>query len=138
MQEAIADDKKSSYLGNVGLLFSSKSFSLGLACQNIGPDLGEDPLPLTYRGGIALKLKSLTVAADFVKAIDDDMYFCAGLEWWIGNILALRAGYRTNQDIGSGTSYGVGLKISKIQLDYAYVPYGDLGNTQRVSLGIKF
>ena len=138
LQETIAGDKKSTYLGNVGLLFSSKSFSLGLVCQNIGPDLGEDPLPLTYRGGIVLKLRALSIAADVVKAIDDDMYFCAGLEWWIGNILALRAGYRTNQDIGSGTSYGIGLKISKIDLDYAYVPYGDLGDIQKISLGIKF
>jgi len=50
----------------------------------------------------------------------------------------LRAGYRTGQDIGSGISYGAGFKIGKISLDYAYVPYGDLGNIQRISLGIKF
>jgi len=139
LQESIAENKKSTYLGNIGLLFkATKSISLGLACQNIGSKLGEDSLPLTYKGGIALRLKSFTIAADAVKAIDDDMYFCAGLEWWIGDILALRAGYRTGQDVGSGISYGVGLKISKINLDYAYVPYGDLGNTHRVSLGIKF
>ena len=138
LQETIAEDKKSTYVGNVGLLLIGESLSFGLACQNIGSDLGEDPLPLTYRGGVALRLSSLNIAADVVKAIDDDMYFCAGLEWWIGNFLALRAGYRTNQDIGSGTSYGIGLKISKIDLDYAYVPYGNLGNTQRISLKIKF
>jgi len=138
LTESIAEDKKSTYLGNVGLLFSGKSFSLGLACQNIGSKLGEDSLPLTYRGGIALRLSSLSIEADAVKAIDDDMYYCAGLEWWIGNILALRAGYRTGQDVGSGISYGVGLRISTINLDYVYVPYGDLGNTQRVSLGINF
>ena len=138
LQETIAEDKKSTYSGNVGLLFSGKFFSLGLACQNIGSKLGEDPLPLTYRGGIALRLKSLSIAADAVKEIDNDIYYCAGLEWWIGNILALRAGYRTDQDIGSGMSAGIGLKVSKINLDYAYVPYGDLGNTQRISLGINF
>ena len=139
LQETIAGDKDSAFLGNVGILLKmSDSFSFGLACQNIGSDLGEDPLPLTYRGGVALNLRSLSVAADAVKAIDDDIYFCTGLEWWIGNILALRGGYRTGQDVGSGISAGVGLRISKINLDYAYVPYGDLGNTHRVSLGIKF
>jgi len=30
-----------------------------------------------------------------------------------------------------------GLKIDKIDLDYAYVPYADLRNTHRISLGIK-
>jgi len=53
-------------------------------------------------------------------------------------MLALRAGYRTGQDIGSGMSAEVGLRIGKIDLDYAYVPYGDLGNTHRISLEIKF
>jgi len=139
LQETIAEDKKTAYLGNIGLLFKpSEPISVGLTCQNVGSDLGEDPLPLTYKGGIALRLKSFTIAADAVKAIDDDMYFCVGLEWWIGDILALRAGYRTGQDIGSGMSAGVGLKISKINIDYAYIPYGNLGNTQRISLKIKF
>ena len=139
LQDTIADDKITAYSGNVGLLFkATESTSVSLVCQNIGSKLGEDPLPLTYRGGVAVRLKSINIEADVVKAIDDDMYYCAGLEWWIGNVLALRAGYRTGQDTGSGISYGAGFKIGKISLDYAHVPYGDLGNIQRISLGIKF
>ncbi|RLE06598.1 hypothetical protein DRJ00_09495 [Candidatus Aerophobetes bacterium] len=139
LQDTIADDKKTAYSGNVGLLFkATESTSVSLVCQNIGSKLGEDSLPLTYRGGVAVRLKSINIEADVVKAIDDDMYYCAGLEWWIGNVLALRAGYRTGQDTGSGVSYGAGFKIGKISLDYAHVPYGDLGNIQRISLGIKF
>ncbi|MCD6318664.1 PorV/PorQ family protein [Candidatus Aerophobetes bacterium] len=138
LQETLAENKKSTYLANFGLLITTGSFSLGAVYQNIGSNLGrEDPLPFTYRAGVALKFKSFNIAVDAVKAIDEDIYFCAGLEWWIGNILALRAGYRTNQDIGSGVSGGIGLRISTINLDYAYVPYGELGNAQRISLGIK-
>lgn len=137
LEETIAEDKNSSYLGDAGLLLVGKSLSLGLACQNIGPKLGEDSLPLTFRGGIAWKSDSLSITADAVKPIDDDIYYCAGLEWWIGNILALRAGHRTAQDVGSGMSAGMGLKISKIKLDYAYVPYGELGNSHRISFGIE-
>ncbi|MCD6318198.1 PorV/PorQ family protein, partial [Candidatus Aerophobetes bacterium] len=55
LQETIAEDKKSTFLGNVGFLLVGESLSFGLACQNIGSNLGEDPLPLTYRGGIALR-----------------------------------------------------------------------------------
>ncbi|MCD6318073.1 PorV/PorQ family protein [Candidatus Aerophobetes bacterium] len=139
LQDTIAEDKKTAYLGNAGFLFKpTELISVGLACQNIGSKLGEDPLPLTYRGGIALRLKSISIEADAVKPIDDDIYYCAGLEWLIGNILVLRGGYRTGQDVGSGISAGVGLRISKINLDYAYVPYGDLGDTHRVSLEMKF
>jgi len=139
LQDTIAGDKKTAYLCSGGILFKpTELISIGLACQNIGSKLGEDPLPLTIRGGIAARLKSISLEADIVKPMDDDMYYCAGLEWWIANIVALRAGYRTGRDIGSGISAGLGLKISKINLDYAYVPYGDLGNIQRISLGIKF
>ena len=138
LQEIIAEDKKTTYLGNVGLLIIGKFLSFGLTCQNIGSNLGEDSLPLAYRAGIALKLESFNIEADAVKEIDNDIYYCAGLEWWIANILALRAGYRTGQDIGSGISYGAGLKIGNTNIDYAYVPYGDLGTTQRISLKIRF
>ncbi len=31
-----------------------------------------------------------------------------------------------------------GFKKDKIQFDYAYVPYGELGSTHRVSFGMKF
>jgi len=52
--------------------------------------------------------------------------------------LALRVGYKTNQDVGSGITAGIGFKMGKVSIDYGYVPYGDLGNTHRISLGIKF
>lgn len=137
LQQSIAEAKDSTFSGNFGVLFQvSDVLSSGIAIQNIGLNLGEDPLPLTYRAGLALKLDSLTIAVDAVKAIDADTYFCAGLEWQIADILALRGGYRTGQDNGSGVSYGAGFKVSKLSLDYAYVPYGDLGDTHRVSLGI--
>ena len=139
LQDMIAGDKKVAYLGNIGVLFKpTELLSAGVACQNIGSKLGKDPLPLTYRGGIALRLRSISIEADAVKSTDDDMYSCVGLEGWIGNILALRVGYRTGQDVGSGVSFGTGFKISNVQLGYAYVPYADLGNTHRISLDMEF
>lgn len=139
LQDTIAGDKKVAYLGNIGVLFKpTELLSAGVACQNIGSKLGKDSLPLIYRGGIALRLRSISTEADAVKSTDDDMYGCVGLEWWIGNILALRAGYRTGQDVGSGVSCGAGFKISNVQLGYAWVPYGDLGNAHRISLNLRF
>jgi len=54
-------------------LFSGSFFSFGLACHR--SRLGEDPLPLTYRAELALKLKALSIEADAVKAVDDNIYF---------------------------------------------------------------
>jgi outer membrane protein OmpA-like peptidoglycan-associated protein len=61
--------------------------------------------------------------------------------WWgIQDIsFALRAGFSFNdlyQDLGglSGVSLGAGVKYQDWELDYALVPFGDLGNTQRFSI----
>lgn len=139
IQDTIAEDKKSAFLANVGLLTEvSKPLFLGFAVQNIGTELGSDPLPLTLRLGLALRRSPFMIALDLVKPTDDDTYYCAGAEWWIEKIVALRVGYKSNQDVGSGFTAGLGFKVATVDLDYAYVAYGDLGNTHRISLGFKW
>ncbi len=113
-------------------------FTLGVVAQNIGGKLGSDPLPLTFKRGAASKLKTLTLAVEIAKPQDNEIYYCLGAEWWLRNILASRVGYKTNQDIGKGITAGIGFKMGKTSIDYAYVPYGDLGDTHRISLGMKF
>jgi len=139
IESKIADDSKSTYSGNLGVLFSlSESVSLALVGQNIGTSLGTDSLPFTIRGGAAVKSGSLILATDLVNPSDEPVYYCAGLEWWLGKMLALRLGYRSNRSIGSGIAAGLGIQKGKVRFDYAYVPYGELGTTQRVSLSFKF
>ncbi len=139
IQDTIAEDKESAFLANVGLLTEvSKPLILGLVVQNIGTELGSDPLPLTLRLGLALRRNPFVIALDLVKPTDDDTYYCAGAEWWIEKIVALRVGYKSNQDAGSGLTAGLGFKVATVDLDYAYVAYGDLGNTHRISLGFKW
>jgi len=139
VQDTIADDIKSTYAANFGLLFeTSESLSLGLALQNIGGQLGGDPLPFAAKIGMAYTWQSLLLALDIAKPADNDLYYCAGIEWWIMDGIALRAGYKTNQDIGEGLTAGLGFDKGKIRFDYAYVPYGELGNTHKVSLGMSF
>ena len=55
----------------------------------------------------------------------------------------MRAGYQLGhgQDqLGSlvGFAAGFGVKISRLTLDYAFVPFGDLGDTHRMTLGWSF
>ena len=139
IQDTIADDTKSTYAANLGLIFrSSESLSLGLAVQNVGAELGGDPLPFVAKIGMAYTWKSLLFALDIAAPTDNDVYYGAGLEWWIQDGIALRLGYKTNQDIGAGLTAGLGFNKGKIRFDYAYVPYGELGNTHRVLLGMSF
>jgi len=138
LQDVIKHDKKGTFLANVGFLHPvSERLSLGVAAQNIGGKLGSDPLPLAFKVGLASKLQATTFALDMVKPQDNEIYYCLGAEWWLRNTLALRVGYKTNQDVGDGWSAGFGLELRKTYVDYAYVPYGDLGNTHRISLRVR-
>jgi len=139
LKDTIDKDTKTTFLGNIGLLYPlTERFTLGVVAQNIGSELGSDPLPLTLKIGAASKSETLTLAVDVAKPQDNEIYYCLGAEWWLRNVLALRTGYKTNQDIGQGLTAGIGYKFGRICLDYAYVPYGDLGDTHRISLGMKF
>lgn len=103
LKDVIKDDTKNTFLGSVGFLYPvSDRFQLGLVAQNLGSKLGADPLPLTFKLGAAVRLKHLTLAPDIAKPQDNEIYYCLGAEWWLRNALALRVGYKTNQDQGEG------------------------------------
>jgi len=60
------------------------------------------------------------------------------------NVLALRGGYQLtfpNRELGAlaGVTFGLGYTITRsIVVDYAFLPAGDLGNSQRLSVTFKF
>jgi hypothetical protein len=58
--------------------------------------------------------------------------FCAGLEAWIGG-LGARVGYD-----GVGPTFGLTIRFSEMQLDWAYAVRSDLGESHRVSLSFRF
>jgi hypothetical protein len=69
-----------------------------------------------------------------------------GVEYWL-NFVALRAGYRyrfPRNDLGgmSGLTLGLGIRGRSLQFDYgfdyAYAPYGDLGDASRFSVLVAF
>ena len=65
-----------------------------------------------------------------------------GGEWTPISALSLRLGYRTDttKDLSAmaGLTTGLGLHLWGQELDYAWLPLGDLGNTQYISLVIRF
>jgi hypothetical protein len=83
---------------------------------------------------------SLLVSCDLNKPLDNKLEIRTGAEWWLAELFALRAGYRTNiaKNAGLGVSAGFGLKFSNYIIDYSFLPYGDIGNTHRLSLSYKF
>jgi hypothetical protein len=66
-----------------------------------------------------------------------------GVEYWLANMMATRVGYqfgRGQDNLGgmTGFAFGVGLKLRSIMMDYAFVPFGDLGDTHRITMGARF
>ncbi|MBI4396103.1 MAG: PorV/PorQ family protein [Elusimicrobia bacterium] len=140
----IADQEAKGSAFDVGLLFRPRvdGWTLSLAGFNFGNDLRfeseDEKLPKFIVAGISFQPlpERLLLAMDVVDPQDDVVEVKAGAEWWASRILALRAGYDSGDDIGSGVTAGIGLQIREMEasffpirrlsIDYSFVPFGDL------------
>ncbi len=152
IRQVIHNFEATGYAIDFGLLYTFPRINLALVIQNIGTEVKFKekafPLPLTYKVGIAIKvLQNTILTLEGKKGKDTDISYHLGIESRFFNLLALRAGYNSKiaqtelgefSSLSKGLCAGLGLKINNLQLDYAYVPYGELGDTHRISLGIKF
>ncbi len=120
---------------------------VALTVRNLGPGLKFDtvssPLPLAVTlGGSWISHpygnSSLIISMDNTLANDDKYIMNLGAEYTAFQLMAFRAGYRSGQDMGSGLRFGVGFKLSFIDLDYSMSPFGDLGSMHKVGMAIKF
>lgn len=135
--------------------FHSMPMSLGVAVQNLGPGIKfldqTDPLPLTLALGAAFKLPAgLGLIADLKEMpYGDGLEYDFGTEYELLDGLALRAGYTQAAAaqqtavsgpgvFGSGLGLGVGVNVARVRMDYAFTPYGELGNVQRISFSCRW
>src|SRR5580658_7091993 len=144
---------------DAGLLLytKNKDLTLGLSVQNVGQisDFSQyssqEKLPLDYRAGLAYRFQpqkptNFLLGVDLEKPIDSDPIVHAGGEFWYGSkafAVALRGGYSfnpLNEDLGGavGAALGAGVRLTGFELNYALVPFGALGDTQRFSITYRF
>lgn len=128
---------------------ATPKLNLSLALQNLGTgmkfDEESDPLPLNLRAGLLYKATpNLNAVAEVNEYINDEQVYPAlGCEYWFRGALALRAGYKFGYDTANlgnevGLSLGFGVKVQGIGVDYAYLPFGDLGNIHRFGFWLQF
>ncbi|MBN1822707.1 MAG: PorV/PorQ family protein [Endomicrobiales bacterium] len=118
----------------------------GVAVQNLGKSMKFNkklyPLPLNIKVGASFPILANTImAADINKCIDTDPVANIGFEHYmlIGEeaLFSPRIGYRTNVkgiEDANGISFGIGLSYRRIAFDYAFVPYGELDNVNKLSI----
>ncbi|HID92981.1 MAG TPA: PorV/PorQ family protein [bacterium (Candidatus Stahlbacteria)] len=151
MQRTLSGWTSSSICIDIGTLVPvllDNKLSVGLAIQNIGTGVKFRDLsfsePFNVKIGVASqlpvsKMVQINFAGDLNKPNDANVRLNLGTEFWVNDILALRLGYREGYDISeSKIAYGLGIKYKNFRIDYAYVGYGSLGPTHRLSIGMRF
>jgi hypothetical protein len=134
---------------DMGILYKTNDkFRVGASIQNIGPKLklasDENNNPAILKiGADYLLIKKLNIATQIEMPIEGENSYGLGIECNIIKSFDIRAGYKYREEgnyLGGldGFSAGLGMKISKYTIDYAFVPFGDFDVTHRVSLKIKF
>lgn len=136
---------------DAGVRWAYRRVALGAALQNFGTKLrfiekGES-LPTNLKFGASYQVwKPLLLAAEVNLPSDAGANVRFGTEyvWWISPALHLapRLGYRTQSSRGpgglAGLSTGAGLGWRDLSVDFGFVPFGELGNTYRVSFDARF
>lgn len=137
-------------------LVRDAGWRLGLVGQNLGMT-SDQLMPINFRAGAGYVLPDLfspngrgTLALDVQVPIDNDVKVSLGAEYAHvspNTEFAARVGYKIGNEIKdldslAGLTAGVGVAIQagliRYQVDYAFVPYGELGSTHRASLTLGF
>jgi len=144
----IADTSAKAYAGDAGAMYqASDNVTLSATANNLGSKLTftnqGDSLPTAYHLGAAFRLQnSLKSTVEGVYNKSGLLSGRAGFEWSPMEMISLRTGYKTDTIKGlsplAGLTVGMGLRLFGQEFAYAWLPYGDLGNTQYFSLLIKF
>ncbi len=136
---------------NLGLLYevTRKTFYLGAVLMNAGTQIQDFSQPLMGKFGgsywlhdLLMKKDQDILAADIDLQSDTGFTLGAGDEYRMSfgrNDVFLRLGYSDDATLeGLTAGAGIGHRFDDFdaQLDYAYAPYGILGDTNRISLSV--
>ena len=144
--QTLASTSFSAVAMDFGFLWSPiANLNLGLTYSNLGTSVANISLNSGLRVGAVYHIdKDLLVAASSELKLGGFDRMQLGAEYFIVPEAALRTGYvhnfaSTGLEGLTGLTAGLGVKIDKsLMFDYAYVPYGDLGTSHRISLTYKF
>jgi hypothetical protein len=148
-QQKIVDTLYGSLSGQAGLLWIPwNDFRAGLVYYNFGTPVSGQSLASDLKGGVSNLFhwgsdKSFLLAFSGYYEPNGVSQLQGGLEAGFLKKYFIRTGYdlplSNNQISGfTGFTAGAGIQIESITIDYAFVPYGDLGTSNRVSLAYDF
>jgi hypothetical protein len=149
LQQKVVNDLYTSLAGDMGVLWRlGKNLRLGMSYLNLGTSVAGSQLSGDWKAGGSY-LFNFGTSFTLLTALSGDWTpggvgsAQAGLEGTLDRQWTLRVGYQLpfydNQIDGlTGLTAGAGIKISSLALDYAYLPFGTLGDSNRISLTYQF
>ena len=153
MMQQIDTTNSSAFAADLGALYFTgvKGWTAGITLANIGGQLDESDLPLKVRLGTAYQMPLQMIGADTllltlesvlpVIAVESTSVL-AGAEYICNNLLALRLGYKADQDaeLGGldGLSAGLGVHYQMLQFDFAFTSLGILGESYQLGVSAGF
>jgi tetratricopeptide (TPR) repeat protein len=148
-QQKIVDSLYDSLSGQAGLLWKPiPDLRFGLVYTGFGTLVADQALVTDLKGGASTLFhlgpdKSLLLAFSGYYEPNGVSRLQGGMEAGYRKTIFLRAGYQLplsdNQVTGfDNFTAGAGFHFDSITLDYAYVPYGDLGTSHRISIAYDF
>ncbi len=163
IRQELAGHEADGFAVDLGFLSATpiNRMSLGMSVRNLGPQMKfvdeQYALPLTLSVGTAYRLSNpIVLLADVHhKPYSHQTELALGTQLFATNNVMLRAGYlaqlatsitnnqtsetnRGNLANVSGLTGGLGLQFRQFSLDYAITPFGELGNTQMLTLSTWF
>jgi len=148
IEARIADVSAHAYAFDIGTMIQfTQKLRMAAVVANVGTKLSfldqKDSLPGAYRVGLLytpINYLNLTAEGDF--RFTGLASGHAGVEVMPSKLVSIRAGFRSdtlkNLSGLSGFTTGIGLHLWGQEFDYAWVPLGDLGDTQYFSLVLRF
>jgi len=147
-QQTLAAAHVSSFARDAGILWNLlPPLAVGAAVTNLGSSGSKSGLAIGYNVGASWTQtlgsdNHLLLAASTEIQPGGLTHINAGAEGTLASMLALRVGYRlnmTDQKLNglTGLTAGLGVSLAHLALDYAYVPFGDLGTLHRISLTFR-
>jgi len=135
------------FAGDLGIQYRDGRVAAGGVIKNIGTG-GAFSLPLSAEAGASYTFTpaqghGLLAASGISFAAGGNLDFSAALEYAYAGMLAARAGYKINtvKDYLSGLkglSLGAGFRAMDFVLDYAFLPFGELGTSHTIGLSYIF
>ena len=135
------------FCADLFVAYRTESFDAALSMCNLGTGIdygkGSYSLPALVKafGGYRIA-KGLTAALELDYLFNGAFMAGAGAEYWIADIVALRAGYHygdRTKALPSFASLGVGAKFAGVSINATYLAASPtLGNTLMIGLGYNF